>query len=192
MLLLLLLEPVRRKNFIQENVKNLRRMEQCFQANKELEELEKLQLHKHHRSTDKYQNVSAKVVTTFRDKKKHESYFNVERVSNDKVEIDEQAQNRTNVFEYDKKHAVSTTKKVIGPGMNNNMTDKQKRTGKHKSQQRLQPKISPEPNVLHKSDTAANGLECLDAQSTVKYRSQGIQTLDTDQLESIYSEGVIR
>ncbi|EGI64314.1 PREDICTED: uncharacterized protein LOC105147241 [Acromyrmex echinatior] len=186
-------KPVRRKNFIQENVKNLRRMEQCFQANKELEELEKLQLHKHHRNTDKYQNVSAKVVTTFRDKKKHESYFNVEQVSNDKEGIDEdreQAQNRTNVFEYDKKHVVSTTKKVIGPGMNNNMLNKQKRTGKN--QQRLQPKVSSEPNVLHKSDSAANGLECLDTQSTVKYRNQGIQTLDTDQLESIYSEGIIR
>ncbi|XP_012056526.1 PREDICTED: uncharacterized protein LOC105619617 [Atta cephalotes] len=183
-------KPVRRKNFIQENVKNLRRMEQCFQANKELEELEKLQLHKHQRSTDKYQNVSAKVITTFRDKKKHENYFNVEGVSNDKVEIDEQAQNRINVFEYDKKHAVST-KKIIGPGMNNNVSSKQKRTGKHNSQQRLQPKVSPESNVLHKSDSA-NGLECLDAQSTVKYRSQGIQTLDIDQLESIYSEGVIR
>ena len=179
---------MRKKNFIQENVKNLRRMEQCFQANKELEELEKLQLHKHQRSTDKYQNVSAKVITTFRDKKKHESYFNVEGVSNDKVKIDEQAHNRINVFEYDKKHAVST-KKIIGPGMNNNVSSKQ--TGKHNSQQRLQPKVSSESNVLHKSDSA-NGLECLDTQSTVKYRSQGIQTLDIDQLESIYSEGVIR
>ncbi|KYN38993.1 Uncharacterized protein C16orf48 [Trachymyrmex septentrionalis] len=184
-------KPVRRKNFIQENVKNLRRMEQCFQANKEQEELEKLQICKHHKSTDKYQNVSAKVITTFQDKKKHESYFNVERVSsNDKVEIDEQAQNRTNVFEYNKKHAVST-KKVIRPGMNNNMSSKQKRTDKHNSQQRLQPKVLSEPNVLHKSDNAANDLERLDAQNTVKYRNQGIQTLDTDQLESIYSEGVI-
>ncbi|KYN00379.1 PREDICTED: uncharacterized protein LOC108775951 [Cyphomyrmex costatus] len=184
-------KPIRRKNFIQENVKNLRRMEQCFQANKELEELEKLQLHKHHRSADKYQNVSAKVVTTFRDKKKHESYFNVDQVSTDKVAIDEQVQSRTNVFECDKKHAVST-KKVIEPGMNNNMLGKQKRTGKHKNQQRLQPKVSSEPNVLHKPENAANGLECVDAQSTFKYRNQGIQTLDTDQLESIYSEGVIR
>jgi len=53
----------------------------------------------------------------------------------------------------------------------------------------LQPKVLSEPNVLHKSDNAANDL---DAQSTVRYRSQGIQTLDTDQLESIYSEGIIR
>lgn len=162
-------------------------MEQCFQAGKEVEELQKLQLHKHHKNIDKYQNVPAKVVTSFRDKKKHESY-NVDRGSTDKVEIDEQAQNGTNVFEYDKKNAAST-KKIVGSGMNNNISGRQKRTGKHKSQQKLQPKVSSEPNVLHKSDNAASSLN---AQSTVKYKNQGIQTLDTDELESIYSEGIIR
>lgn len=162
-------------------------MEQCFQANKEVEELQKLQLQKHHKSTDKYQDISAKVITSFRDKKKRENY-NFDRASTDKVEIDEQAQNRTNVFEYNKKHGAST-KKVMGPGMNNNIAGRQKRTGKHDNQQKLQPKVSSEPNVLHKSDNAANGLG---TQGAIKYRSQGVQTLDTDQLESIYSEGVIR
>jgi len=159
-------------------------MEQCFQTSKEVEELQKLQLHKHHRSIDKYQNVSAKV-TSFRDKKKHESN-NADRVSIDKVEVDEQVQNETNVFD-DKKHAASVKK--IGPGTNNNISGRQKRTSKHKSQQKLQPKVLSELNILHKSDNAANDL---DTQSTVRYRSQGIQTLDTDQLESIYSEGIIR
>lgn len=158
-------------------------MEQCFQASKEVEELQKLQLHTHYKSTDKYQNVPAKVVTSFRDKKKCES-CNVNRVSTDKVEIDE-AQNRTNIFEYDKKQTASTKK--VKPGMNTDILDKQKRTGKHKSQQKLQPKILSEPNVP-KFNNIANGL---DTQSTIKYKSQGIQTLDTDQLESIYSEGVI-
>lgn len=161
-------------------------MEQCFQANKEVEELQKIQLHKHHKSTDKYQNVPAKV-TSFRDKKKHGSCNSVDRVSADKLEIDQQAQNGTNIFEYGKKQAAST-KKVREPGTNN-ISDRQKRTGKHKNQQKLQPKVSSEPNVVHKFDDAANSL---DAQSTVKYKNQGIQTLDTDQLESIYSEGVIR
>lgn len=160
-------------------------MEQCFQASKEVEELQKLQLHKHHKSTDKYQNVHAKVVTNFRDKKKHESY-NIDRVSTDKVEIDKQ--NETNTFENDKKQ-VSSIKKILEPGMNNNVLSKQKRTGKHKIPQKLQPKVSSEPNVIHKFDNAANGL---DEQNIIKYKNQGIQTLDTDQLESIYSEGVIR
>lgn len=157
-------------------------MDQCFQASREVEELQKLQLHKHCKSTDKYQSVPAKV-TSFRDKKKYES-CNVNRVSTDKVEIDE-AQNGTNIFEYDKKQAASTKK--VKPGMNGDILDRQKRTGKHKGQQKLQPKISSEPNVVF--DNIANGL---DAQSTIKYKSQGIQTLDTDELESIYSEGVIR
>ncbi|XP_012532090.1 uncharacterized protein LOC105834279 [Monomorium pharaonis] len=180
-------KPVRRKNFIQENVRNLRRMEQCFQASKEVEELQKLQIDKHYRNKDKYQNVPAKVVTSLRDKKKHENY-NVDRVSTDKVETDEQAQNETDVFEYNKKHTVST-KKIVESGMNNNISNRQKRASKHKNQQKLQSKVLSEPNVLHKSDEIGNNL---DAQSIVKYKSQGIQTLDTDQLESIYSEGVIR
>lgn len=149
-----------------------------------MEELQKLQLHKHHKSTDKYPNVHAKVVTSFRDKKKHD----VDRGSTDKVEIDKQAQNGTNVFENDKKQT-SSVKKIVGPGMNNNVSSRQKRTGKYKNQQKLQPKVSSEPNVMHKFDNAANGS---DESSTIKYKNQGIQTLDTDQLESIYSEGVIR
>lgn len=160
-------------------------MEQCFQASKEMEELQKLQLHKHHKNIDKYQNVPAKV-TSFRDKKKHS--YNVDQGSTDKVESDEQTQNGTNVFEYDKRN-VASTKKIVGPGMNNNISGRQKRTGKYKSQQKLQPKVSSEPNVLHKSDNVASGL---DAQSTIKYKNQGIQTLDTDELENIYSEGIIR
>ncbi|XP_011871790.1 PREDICTED: uncharacterized protein LOC105564190 [Vollenhovia emeryi] len=180
-------KPVRRKNFIQENVKNLRRMEQCFQASKEVEELQKLQLHKHHKSTDKYQKVSAKVVTSFRDKRKHESHT-VDQVSSDKVVIDEQAQNGTNVLEYNRKQAAST-KKVLEPEMINNIPSRQRRTGKHKNQQKLQPKVSSEPNVVHKFDNATHSL---DVQNTGKCKSQGVQTLDTDQLESIYSEGVIR
>ncbi|KAL6260675.1 hypothetical protein P5V15_008195 [Pogonomyrmex californicus] len=179
-------KPVRRKNFIQENVKNLRRMEQCFQANKEVEELQKLQLHKHHKSTDKYQNVPAKVVTSFREKKKHES-DNIDPVSTDKVEIDKQAQNGTNVFESDKKHAASS-KKVVRSSMNNNISSRQMKTSKHKSPQKLQSKVLSEPDVLYKSNNA-NGS---DVESNVKYRSQGIQTLDTDQMENIYSEGIIR
>ncbi|XP_025991830.1 uncharacterized protein LOC105195387 [Solenopsis invicta] len=178
-------KPVRRKNFIQENVRNLRRMEQCFQASKEVEEFQKLQLHKHHKTTDKYQNVPAKVVT-IRDKKKRTESCNIDRTSTEKVEIDEQAQNGTNAFEYDKKHAA--TKKIVEPGMNN-MSGRQKRTSKHKIQQKLQPQVLSEPNVLHKSNNAVNDV---DIQNTVKYKSQGVQTLDTDELESIYSEGIIR
>ncbi|XP_067216120.1 origin recognition complex subunit 1 isoform X2 [Linepithema humile] len=170
-------------------------MEQCFQANKEIDELQKLQLRKHCKVTDKYQNVSAKVVTSFREKKKHESNNtdllsknNIDPISADKLKNEEQIQ--TNVLEsehilHQKKHA-TPVKKVI-KSVNNN-TDRQKRTNKHKSQQKLQPKIPSESNILHRSNNIQNDV---DGQSTVKYRNQGIQTLDTD-VESIYSDGVIR
>lgn len=190
-----MLEPVRRKNFIQENVKNLRRMEQCFQTNKEIDELQKLQLQKHSKVTDKYQNVSAKVVTSFREKKKRESNntdllskTSIDSMSAEKIK-NEQAQTEMLESEHmlHQKKLATPVKKVI-KSVTNKDADRQKRTGKHKSQQKLQPKMLSEPNVLHKSDNIPNNV---DGQSTVKYRNQGIQTLDTD-VESIYSDGVIR
>lgn len=188
-------KPVRRKNFIHENVKNLRRMEQCLHANREIEELQKLQLHKHRRAEDKYQNISARVVTSFREKKKHEndnteigSKNNVNLVLNDETEDGEQkSQNESNIVE-NKKH-ITITKKAVKQRVDNNTLDRQKKrdsTCKHKSQQKL--KVSSEPNVSHKCNVPNDE----NAHRIVKYRSQAIQTLDTDETESIYSEGIIR
>lgn len=172
-------------------------MEKCFQTNREVEELQKLQMHKHRKLTDRYQNVSARVVTSFPEKKKHESNHicpsknNVlsktnNPASTDKVEDEVQIQNRNNILELDKKHA-ATVKKIVKQGINNNISERQKKTSKYnKSQQKEQPKVLSQPSVLHKSENDMN------VQNIVKYRNQGVQTLDTDQMESIYSEGVIR
>jgi uncharacterized protein with ATP-grasp and redox domains len=135
------------------------------------------------------------VVTSFRERKKHESNNtnllsknNIDPISADKVKNEEQAQTvlESEDILYQKKYA-TPMKKIIKSVTNNNI-DREKRTNKHKNQQKLQSKISSEPNVLHKSDNIQNDM---DGQSTVKYRNQGIQTLDTD-VESIYSDGVIR
>lgn len=171
-------------------------MEKCFQTNREVEELQKLQLRKHHKLTDRYQNVSARVVTSFPEKKKHESNHicpknNVQSKTNnqaltDKVEDEVQIQNENNILELDKKHA-ATVKKIIKQGVNNNIPERQKKTSKcNKSQQKVQPKVLSESSVLHKFENDMN------VQNIVKYRNQGVQTLDTDQMESIYSEGIIR
>lgn len=171
-------------------------MEKCFQTNREVEELQKLQLCKHHKLTDRYQNVSARVVTSFREKKKNESNHicpisknNIQSKTTNptltnKVESETQIQDGNNILELDKKHAV---KKIVKQGINNNISDRQKKTSKYnKSQQKVQPKVLSEPNVLHKSENDRN------AQIIVKHRNQGVQTLDTDNIENIYSEGVIR
>ncbi|XP_072758521.1 uncharacterized protein [Anoplolepis gracilipes] len=190
-------KPVRRKNFIQENVKNLRRMEQCFQTNKEVEELQKLQLRKqHHKITDRYQNISARVVTNFRERNKSESNNvnsasknNVQSKTNNPASTDKnaenevQVQNRNGTFELDKKRTIPA-KKVVRQGINNNTSDRQKKT--NNKDQKLQSKVSSEPDVSHKSEND------ISEQITIKYRNRGVQTLDTDQVESIYSEGVIR
>lgn len=174
-------------------------MEQCFQANKEIEELQKLQLRKHHKATEKYQNVSAKVITSFREKKKRENDNNndsvpksdIESALSNKTRSEEQrSRNEIGVMESDKKY-IAATKKTVRSEINNSISDKLKKrngTGKCKNQQKLQSKVSSDPSLLHKSDSTEN---YADSQNVVKYRSQGIQTLDTDQTESIYSEGII-
>lgn len=179
-------------------MKNLRRMEQCFQVNKEIEELQKLQLQKHHKTTDRYHNIPARVATTFRERKKQKnnhissvSKNNVQSKTNnsastDKMENEVQIQNENNTLELDKKHAVPA-KKIIRQRINNNnnISDRQKKIRKHDKSQQKMPKVS-EPDVLLKSEDDAN------EQITVKYMNRGVQTLDTDEVESIYSEGVIR
>lgn len=175
-------------------------MEQCFQANKEVEELQKLQLRKCHKPVDKYQNVSARVVTNFREKKKYQddninivSKDNINPTLTDKMENNEQKSlDEIDTLE-DIKH-IAISKKIIGTEMDSNTSGKQKKQvitckrNQKYSQQKLQPKVSSEPNV-HKLDNSVNNMN---VQNTVKYKSQGIQTLDTDQMESIYSEGIIR
>ncbi|EZA48144.1 hypothetical protein DMN91_005529 [Ooceraea biroi] len=187
-------KPVRRRNFIQENVKNLRRMEQCFQSGKEVDKLEKLQLHKC-KTRDKYQNVSAKVVTSFRDKKKHAqrndidpgSKDHVDPASIDKMKVEKPSQNGVSLVEPCKKH-VGDTKRAIRAHTDSDTLSRQKKSSKHKNEQKQQPKDSSEPSNLQKyNDNAANDSDA----SSIKYKSQGIQTLDTDETESIYSEGII-
>ncbi|XP_014470386.1 PREDICTED: uncharacterized protein LOC106742187 [Dinoponera quadriceps] len=187
-------KPLKRKNFIHENVKNLRRMEQCFQANKEAEEFQKLQLRKYHgRPIDKYQNVSARVITHFREKKKHEdnntvSKDNIDLTPTNKVENKEQkAQDEIDILESEH---VTASNKIFKTEIDCNISDKQRkpeRISKHNKNYSRQ-KISSLLNV-HKFDNVVNNIN---VQNIVKCKNQGTQTLDTDQMESIYSEGIIR
>lgn len=176
-------------------------MEQCFQANKEIEELQNLQLHKYQKAVDKYQNVSARVITNLQEKKKHQGE-NTNTISKDinstltdKVANKEQKlQDEIDTLEPDTKH-ITASKKIFRAEMNSSTSDKQKkreRTSKRNekySQQKVQSKVSSEPNVVHKFDNAVNHVN---KQNAVKYKNQGIQTLDMEQIEDIYSEGIIR
>jgi hypothetical protein len=183
-------------------------MEQCFQSNKEVDTLDKLQLHKN-KLGNKYQNVSAKVITTFRDRKKYEQRNDIEYVSRDQVDpvsIDKVKYEKSNqigisLVESSKKN-VGDVKKTIKTHIDNdsridtdNRTDKnilnrQKRSSKYRNEQKQQPRDLSKSNALQKhNDNAANDSN---AHSSVKYRNQGVQTLETDDIESIYSEGIIR
>ncbi|XP_032677047.1 uncharacterized protein LOC116846823 isoform X2 [Odontomachus brunneus] len=195
-------KPLRRKNFIHENVKSLRRMEQCFQANKEVEELQKLQLHKYHKTMDKYQNISARVVTNFQKKKKHQGdntsivlKNNINVTLTDRIEDKkQQSQDESNILKSNAKH-IAIPKKIFRAEINSNLSSKQQKQGgtskynEKYSQQKMQSKVSSEPNIVHKFDNTINKT---DIQNAIKYKNQGMQTLNIDQMENIYSEGIIR
>lgn len=176
-------------------------MEQCFQASKEVEKLQKLQLHKYHKTVDKYQNISARIVTNFQKKKKHQG-DNTSTVLKDSINVTltdkienkkQQPQDENNILESDAKHVAIP--KIFRVEMDSNLSNKQQKQGKTNkrdkkySQQKMQSKVSSEPNIVHKLENTINKT---DIQNTVKYKNQGVQTFDIDQMESIYSEGIIR
>lgn len=172
-------------------------MEQCFQANKEVDELQKLQLRKCHRTVDKYQNVSARVITNFQEKKKLQSNNTAPKdnsILTNKMES-KKHQSQDEIGESDAKPVVAS-ESVFRTKMDSNTSSKQKkqqRTSKRNetySKRKIQPKVSSAPNVIHKFRDTRNNPET--HSNTVKYKNQGVQTLDTDQIESIYSEGIIR
>lgn len=176
-------------------MKSLKQMEQCFHASKQMGELQKLQLHQHRRTTtDKYQNVSAKVASNFQDNRHQSDNIivlkdNVDTVSNDKKD-EEHAHLETNAFESDKKHIVPA-KKIVASRKSNDMLERQNKQNRvnKRSSQKMQSQASSEPYVAHKITNVANNTN---TQNIIKYKNQGIQTLDKDQIENIYSEGFIR
>lgn len=182
-------KPVRRKNFIQENVKNLRRMEQCFHTNRGVEELQKLQLQRHQKVADKYQNVSAKVNTSLHEKKHDDN--NADSIANKKEEAERREPCR-------KCSAPNLNKNVSGKKISNSSTNnniqpskqkKRERKGSEKSAQKLQGKVLSDPNFSRKPLTEVDNRTKTYA---TKYKNQGIQTLDTKQMDNLYSEGMIR
>lgn len=185
---LTILEPTRRKNFIQENVKNLRRMEQFFHT-KEVEEFQKLQLQK--KSTDKYQNVASRINSSLRNGKNRDRLGNVAlRHSDQKLDDEGRCLER-------KVSAPIPGKSVAGSRNVHRSPTKQNSVGKSKKDARSRTeknqndhplKASSNPN-LYNGHSPTN--DC-NERDYIKYRNQGIQTLDTEDIGTLYREGIIR
>ncbi|KAK2581051.1 hypothetical protein KPH14_006094 [Odynerus spinipes] len=181
------LTTTRKKNFIQENMKNLRRMEQCFHPNKEVDDIHKFQINRHQKSTSKYSNVTAKVNTSLRGSIQTSRVEN----SNKATEITEKEPLRKISTPILNKKNPGSAKKPLNP-LTNKLANKQKRRenvdAKNIPQgQRI--KVTSDPNFVRKSEEDENSSPL---STVVKYRHQGIQTLEEKHIDQLYTEGVIR
>ncbi|KAG7209275.1 hypothetical protein KM043_015391 [Ampulex compressa] len=182
-------KPARKKNFIHENVKNLRRMEQCFHTNKEVEQMQKLQLSKHQRTVDRYQNVSARIGTSHRGKKEDNAV--VEPNSKEKTQYEEQQLCRKTSAPVLEKKCITLTKKPFQPSAGNNTSSRQRRGERkrgNKNSYELQSQILSDPNLRQNTNTDDH----LKSEAHIMYKNQGIQTMDTNQIDELYAQGVIR
>ncbi|CAK9800052.1 Enkurin domain-containing protein 1 [Anthophora quadrimaculata] len=178
------LKPVKGKNFIHENVKNLRRMKH-FHMNKE-EEIPKLQVHNWKKmisnNNNHNHNVLSKMTSNCRIKK-HEGNGGMNSVINNKLDEQELRKksdtlilNKSNVF--------------IKEATNENSLFKQSKKqhkGLHKSMQKLQEKASEHPKLTYTfAEDGDNDTKI------IKVKNQSIQTLDTKEIDDLYSEGIIK
>lgn len=187
-------KSIKGKNFIHENVKNLRRIEHLH-INKRIEEKSQSNKKKiignnnannSNSNNNNNDNVLSKINSNFRIKKHDDTSVNSNSVNN-KVESQElckklstSALNKNNIST--KKAIYSSNKNLI------NKEKKKEHKGLHKTIQKLHEKISSDPNFSCKSiGDIDNNMKV-----QVEVKSQAIQTLNMKEIEDLYSEGVIK
>ncbi|XP_011314111.1 uncharacterized protein [Fopius arisanus] len=187
-------KPPRRKNFIQENVKNLRRMEQYFQSSKEVEDLEKLKIQSRQ---GKYQNVAARVNSSLHRSQRRLEVGGNHSADSREIGIHHELQRKSSAPELRNNATTPNTKKTpitkskVPPVVVNG---KQKILRERKNESMK--KAAGEPQTLPKVPLNLDFIEerdhCDNNCDSSKCKSKGIQTLDTDNLEGIYAEGIVR
>ncbi|XP_043275780.1 uncharacterized protein [Venturia canescens] len=176
-------KPTRRKNFIHENVKNLRRMEQFFHS-KEVDELQKLQLQK--KPLDKYQNVASRINTSIRSRK-HSLGKPMLRHSDKNLAEEDCYVERKISAPIESKN--SDQKKIHRTSAKLNSPDKSKKNQSFKDDKESNVKrSSPHPNLCQEESYYLENQE----KDYIKYRNQGIQTVSTEDIKTLYKEGAIR
>ncbi|KAL2715566.1 uncharacterized protein V1478_015264 [Vespula squamosa] len=182
------LTTTRKKNFIQENVKNLRRMEQCFHSNKESDDLEKLQINKHKKKINKYSNITAKVNTSFHGNLQNNHIENI--MSNKQTEIiEKEPLRKISTPILNKKNSMPVKKPLNS--LTNKLANKQTRKENLDTknvQQGSKIKVTSDPNFIQKSREDVNN----SLPMNTKYKHKGIQTIEDKHIDQLYMEGVIR
>lgn len=179
-------KSIKGKNFIYENVKNLRQLH----ANKGTEETQKSQVSSQRKTTNNancsnnYNNVLPKVNTNLR-MRKHDTNVNINVNVNTKLDQQELCK-KTSASTLNKNNV--PMKKTIHSTSNNLVVKERKKGYKelHKCRQKLHENVSLNPDISYKS-VGDN-----DNDIKVKVKNQGIQTLDTNEIENIYSEGIVK
>ena len=168
-------------------MKNLRRMEQFFHT-KEVEDFQKLQLQK--KSLDKYQNVTARINSSFQ-----------RRTNQDPLGKPSLRHSEKNL----ESGSRSLERKASAPIPSKPAAAEVPNRRVHKSPTKVAPirKTKDQKSLPSKCQTNApvknttilqENFETLESheKDCIKYRSQGIQTLDTDDMDTLYKEGIIR
>ncbi|XP_011506067.1 PREDICTED: uncharacterized protein LOC105368697 [Ceratosolen solmsi marchali] len=190
----LLSEPPQRKNFIKENVRNLRRMEQLFHSNsnnKSAKDL-KLPVLKQRKFSSKFNGIGDSQIVNSNDALQElNTNKNVEnempRLFNQKLFIEEQKNKKktTRVLSNSKYISEKESRPFLNGKIKNHYCRNQVDS---KSRNRHKLKAYSESNVIQQTLNEVVTKDEIDATS----KSQGVQTLDENDLSSLYSEGIIR
>ncbi|XP_076298086.1 uncharacterized protein LOC143217559 [Lasioglossum baleicum] len=191
-------KPVTRKNFIYENVKNLRYMEQNLHV-KELEKgRDSRRLNERKKiNNNKYKNVASKLIPNHSTKQLEDHDINLNshnRISSKQcIENEEKLCRKSKMPVMNK--SIGTAKKMSNySATSNNSPTKQKKQKEcktlHKSVGKMHEDVSsdPPPTLLCKSTGNEKNTKLQN-----KLVNQGTQTsLATDQIDNLHSEGIIR
>lgn len=186
-------KPVSRKNFIHENVKNLRYMEENLHL-KEFERARDTRLNEQKKITNKYKNVASKLILNHSTKQLEDHNINSNshnRISKQCVGNEEKLCRKSKVPVTNK--SIGTAKKMSNSATSNNPSTKQKRKEcktLHKSAGKMHENVSSDPALLCESINDIHNDETTKLLN--KLVNRGTQTLDTDQIDNLYSEGIIR
>ncbi|XP_053596506.1 uncharacterized protein LOC103570920 isoform X1 [Microplitis demolitor] len=174
-------KPPRKKNFLYENVKSLRKMEKDNAKETDKDDADKLGAKTGPRQSNKYQHVAPRVYSSGRGSSAISTNSSVKNNINcSRISLSGKLSAPSLVKTADKKSCIS-----LNSHPHFNSADK--RDNKLKTKERYKSQCNLNTSLLNLD------INCeTDSAEKKKSRSLGIQTLDTNDLDSLYSEGIIR
>lgn len=184
-------EPPRRKNFIKENVRSLRKMEQMFHTNNQSANDLKLPILKHkisHRRKSVGDSEFDKLAKGFKHLSTEEAIsVGIDKLIKQKSSADNENRKRSAPIFSNKQAAL---KKLTRPA--NNAVSNRKNHA-HRSSMNNKSETKSKLKAHSIGDISFDDLDPDTETSTnVRCRSQGVQTMDAKDMNNLYSEGVIR